>query len=138
MSEEPGAGLVVIDTNCVLDLWLFDDPVVAPLAQGIRDGTRSWLVHEGMRAELARVLGYPALLRQLARRGRSATAVLAAFDRWSHRVPAAPPAPLRCSDPDDQMFIDLAVAWRATLVSRDRAVRALAGRLAGLGVALQP
>ena len=29
---------------------------------------------------------------------------------------------LRCSDPDDQKFIDLAVAHRCTLVSKDREV----------------
>lgn len=128
---------VVIDTNRVLDLWLFEDPAVAALAQGIRGGTLCWLAHAGMRAELARVLGYPALERQLARRERSAPVVLAAFDRWSRCVPPAPPAPLRCSDPDDQMFIDLAVAWRATLASRDRAVLALGRPLAALGVQLQ-
>ncbi len=128
---------VVIDTNRVLDLWLFEDPAVAALAQGIRGGALCWLAHGGMRAELARVLGYPALVRQLARRERSAPAVLAAFDRWSRCVPVAAPAPLRCSDPDDQMFIDLAVAWRATLASRDRAVLALGRPLAALGVRLQ-
>jgi uncharacterized protein len=45
-----------------------------------------------------------------------------------------PPAP-RCSDSDDQKFIDLAWAWPATvLFSRDRAVLKLAKAARGHGL----
>lgn len=135
-APHPAARRIVIDTNCVLDLWLFDDPAAQPLAAALRGGALRWIAHAGMRAELARVLAYPALVRQLAQRGRSAAAVLAAFDRWAQPVPVAAPAPLRCRDPDDQMFVDLAVAWRAVLASRDRALLELRRPLARLGVAL--
>jgi hypothetical protein len=41
----------------------------------------------------------------------------------------------QCSDPDDQKFIDLAVAYRVRwLLTRDRAVLKLARRLAAFGV----
>jgi predicted nucleic acid-binding protein len=55
--------------------------------------------------------------------------------------PSLPPAlPLRSSDPDDQVFIDLAVGQQAGwLFSRDRAILRLARRLRPLGVqALSP
>jgi predicted nucleic acid-binding protein len=42
-----------------------------------------------------------------------------------------------CSDPDDQVFIDLAVAHRALLLSKDRAVLSMKKRLALRGVAVQ-
>lgn len=140
LPDQPADGVarVVIDTNRVLDLWLFDEPATAGLAQDIRSGALCWLAHDAMRVELARVLGYPALIRQCERRGRDAAAVLAAFDRWAQPAPIAAPAPLRCRDPDDQMFIDLAVAWRAELRSRDRAVLELRRPLAALGVRLHP
>ena len=42
---------------------------------------------------------------------------------------------MRCSDPDDQKFIDLAVAAGARwLVTRDRAVLRLASRMRSAGV----
>ncbi|MBX3622048.1 MAG: PIN domain-containing protein [Rhizobacter sp.] len=41
---------------------------------------------------------------------------------------------LRCTDPDDQKFIDLAVANARWLVSRDRAVLKLARRAALFGL----
>ncbi len=127
---------VVIDTNRVLDLWLFDEPQVAALRHAIATGALRWRATTAMRGELARVLGYPAVLAQLERRRRPAAQVLAAFDQWSHPAPAAPPAGVRCRDADDQGFIDLAVAWRAALFSKDRAVIELGRALAPLGVAV--
>lgn len=129
---------VVIDTNCVLDLWLFADPRVADLRRAVLAGTARWLATPAMRAELQRVLGYPAIVRQCALRDVAASDVLAAFDRWTHGVPAAAAARMRCGDPDDQVFIDLAAAWHADLYSRDHEVRMLAPRLGTCGVRVRP
>lgn len=128
---------VIIDTNRVLDLWLFDDPQVAALKQVVQGGAVRWLATAAMRAELARVLGYAAVTRQLQRRQCDGAPVLAAFDAWAQVTPAAPAAGVRCADRDDQMFIDLALAWRAELFSKDREVLALARPLAPLGVAVR-
>lgn len=130
--------LVVLDTNCVLDAWLFEDPRVAALPHAIRTRHICWIATPAMRSELMRVLGYPALTRPLAARGLTAESVLGAFDRWAQPVAPARASALRCTDPDDQMFIDLAVQWHAALFSRDRAVRALAQRLRPEGVRVWP
>lgn len=135
--EASGAEIrVVLDTNRVLDAWLFDDPSVAMLKRAVEEGTLTWLVTASMRDELQRVLTYPAIVRQLERRACAAAGVLRSFDRWAHVVPPAEDVSMRCADPDDQVFINLAVAWRADLYSRDEAVRALAPRLRSCGVRL--
>ncbi|MFV0680374.1 putative toxin-antitoxin system toxin component, PIN family [Ottowia sp.] len=135
-SDQAGPPLpaVVIDTNVVLDVWVFDDPATTALRRALQAGSLRWLATEGMRVELARVLGYPQIARHLAPHGPSADGVLAAFDAHAAIVPAAAPCEVRCRDPDDQPFIDLAAAQRTTLVSKDTCVLGLAKRLAPLGV----
>jgi predicted nucleic acid-binding protein len=46
-------------------------------------------------------------------------------------------AGVTCSDADDQKFIDLAVAAKALLLSKDRAVTSMAKRLMLLGVGVR-
>jgi len=63
---------------------------------------------------------------------------LTSFDAQSTAVDVAPVCErLRCSDSDDQKFIDLAVASGAAwLISRDRAVLRLARRASAFGLAI--
>ena len=49
-------------------------------------------------------------------------------------VDVAPKASVTCNDPDDQKFIDLAVAHKALLLSKDQAVLCMAKRLLALDV----
>lgn len=125
---------VVLDTNVVLDLLLFADPSTDALHAALAGGQCCWLSTQIMRGELARVLAYPALTAPMALRGLRADGVLARFDQTSLLQPVAPVAPVRCSDPDDQSFVDLAVAHRAMLLSKDKAVLRLRRRLAPLAV----
>lgn len=129
---------LVIDTNIVLDLFVFGDAAALPLRAALEAGHVEWIATAPMRVELERVLGYAQIVPRLAFYGLSAALVLAAFDRHARIVEAAPKAPVTCSDADDQCFIDLAVAHRAPLLSRDRAVLTMRKRLAALGVAAQP
>lgn len=131
MPTEPAA--LVLDTNVVLDLLVFADPTTAALRAHLRKPGVQWLATQAMREELARVLAYPALIAHLSTARLAATQVLAAFDECTRLVSDAPTAPCSCSDPDDQKFIDLAVAHHALLLSRDRAVLRLARRLGPLG-----
>jgi uncharacterized protein len=113
---------VVIDTQAVLDCWYFGDPLYAGWSPALDAGTWQWMATEAMRQELSWVLdrGFGP------RWPGDASAVLAAFDRHAklRRAPELPLAGgLRCSDPDDQKFIDLAVSiGPCHLVTRDRAL----------------
>ena len=126
--------LLVLDTNIVLDLFVFADAAARPVRSGLVGGGLHWLATEVMRDELERVLAYPKIVSRLSYYTVAAGDVLAAFDRHSERVGVAPKAPVACKDPDDQKFIDLAVAHGATLLSKDRAVLALKKRLERLAV----
>ena len=127
---------VVIDTNIVLDLFVFDDAAAKPLRAALEAGEVDWLATDAMRVELARVLGYPQIVPRLAFYKLTDTDVLSAFDRLARPVAPAPAAGIRCKDPDDQIYIDLAVAHGARLFSKDGAVRAMRKRLAALGAEL--
>jgi predicted nucleic acid-binding protein len=123
---------VVLDTNVLLDWLVFQEPTAAPIATAVAAGSVSWLACASMRAELEHTLG----AQQLARWRPDAGRALACFDRYASLQPhPATLAALRCSDPDDQVFMDLAVAhgcgW---LISHDRALHRLARRAARLGV----
>ena len=126
---------LVLDTNIVLDLWWFEDPRVEPLQMAVQSGQVRWLATDAMREELQRVLTYPHLTRRPRRREQDP---LVAFDHHAALVPPAVRAPYVCKDPDDQKFIDLAVAHAATLLSKDAQVLTMARRLQRLGVLVTP
>ena len=125
---------VVLDTNVVLDLFVFSDPATAPLRTGLALRSLQWIATSIMREELARVLAYPQIVKSLAHHGIAPEAVLGQFDAQAQVVNAAPKASVTCKDPDDQKFIDLAVAHGAQLLSKDNAVLCMAKRLQALGV----
>lgn len=126
--------MIVLDTNIVLDLLVFSDPATPPLRAALDAGEFRWIATPPMREELARVLAYPQIVPRLAYYQLGAADVLATFDRQVQLVEVAPRAPMVCKDPDDQKFIDLAVAHRAHLLSKDHAVLKLKKRLLAQGV----
>jgi predicted nucleic acid-binding protein len=128
----------VLDTNIVLDLWVFDEPRAEALRLSVETGGTHWLATAAMRQELTRVLAYPQIAKRLTHRALPAEAVLGHFDRWAQLQPDAPKAPYVCKDTDDQMFIDLAVAHTAALHSKDAQVLCMKKRLERCGVALNP
>lgn len=129
---------VVLDTNVVLDWFVFRNPECTPLATAIAAGRLRWLVTEAMRNELAHVIGRGVVDRY----GPELDSIWTSWRTLSLQVPIPdPPAEarrLRCTDPDDQKFIDLAVERAQWLISRDRAVLKLAGRAARLGLRVAP
>lgn len=128
---------VVIDTNIVLDIWVYLDSATPSLLNALEEGKLHWLATVSMREELLRVLDYPHIAQRRNRDGVSAEAVLAHFDRLAQMHPIAPKAPYVCKDEDDQKFIDLAAAHQALLLSKDKQVLRLTSRLARLGVAVR-
>jgi putative PIN family toxin of toxin-antitoxin system len=129
---------LVLDTNVVLDLLVFGDPAAQPVRQGLQEGALRWLATAAMREELARVLAYPKLAPRVAFHRGGADAVLQDFDRHAELVEVPEKANITCGDPDDQKFIDLAVAHRCPLVSKDFEVLRMKKRLAQLEVLAVP
>jgi len=124
----------VLDTNIVLDAFVFDDPGSRALKSALATHRLEWIATKAMRDELARVLAYPKIVPRLLFYQVSAAHVLAQFDGQATLVDTAPKAGVTCRDPDDQMFIDLAVSHRALLLSKDQAVLRLHKRLVSLSV----
>jgi predicted nucleic acid-binding protein len=87
-----------------------------------------------MREELLRVLDYAHIAKRRAKDACSVQSVMDAFDCLSLPAEQAPRSAFVCKDPDDQKFIDLAVAHTATLLSKDRLVLKLGKRLLTTGV----
>ncbi len=127
--------LIVLDTNAVLDWLLFGDPGMQALAATIEQGRQRWIATAAMRSEFDHVLG-----RGLAAvRGVDTTRFEHAWSQHCTEHPTAPlaDARLRCTDTDDQKFLDLALASNARwLISRDRAVLKLRRRAAVSGLAI--
>ena len=132
--DAPTPPLWVLDTNIVLDVFLFADADAQLLREALAQARIRWISTAPMREELARVLTYPHIAKRMDFYKRSAEELLRDFDSHSHAVDVAPRAPLRCKDPDDQRFIDLALTHQAGLLSKDHAVLCMAKRMRALGV----
>ena len=128
---------VVLDTNIVLDTFVFKDTATHALLAALSCGNLHWLTTQAMRAELERVLSYPQIVKRLTLQQIPAKDVLVQFDVHSNMVDMAAKACVTCKDPDDQKFIDLAVAHRAQLLSKDKAVLDMTKRLLVFGVIVQ-
>jgi putative PIN family toxin of toxin-antitoxin system len=135
VTEVP-AKTIVLDTNIVLDLWLYLDPATPTLLEALTSKRVDWVATQTMRDELERVLTYPHIVLRMQRGGLVADDVLTQFDRFTRLVPVADRAPYVCKDVDDQKFIDLACAYFCLLVSKDKAVLTMRNRLARIGVSV--
>ena len=129
--------MIVLDTNIVLDAFVFNDPTTVPLKQALDAGELHWVATQAMRDELERVLAYPKIAARLAHHQLTTRGVLARFDAQARLLDVAAKAPFTCRDADDQKFVDLAVAHQAKLLSKDDAVLCMAKRLLTLGVPAQ-
>ena len=129
--------IVVLDTNVVLDWLVFRNPVCAALGGALAAATLRWCASAAMRAELAHVLG-----RGAAQAWNPDLATLwTLWERNCDELAAptflVPAMRLRCTDADDQMFIDFSLAHGARfLLSRDRAVLKLARRARPFGLTI--
>jgi len=132
----PETDLAVIDTNVVLDWLVFNEPSVQPLVEAIMTGKLRWIATAAMLAEQRHVVSG----RVCSRWRADPDVIVNAHERWVCVVETPPAAArLRCTDPDDQMFIDLALAQRAPwLLTHDRALLKLARRARPYGTQILP
>ncbi|WP_266170477.1 putative toxin-antitoxin system toxin component, PIN family [Dyella subtropica] len=131
------ADRLVLDTNVCLDLFVFGDAQVAALREALAQGTVEAVTNAACRAEWLRVLAYP----QLALNEAAQATALAAYDEVLRCLPdeallANNGVKLpRCADPDDQKFLELALASQARwLLSKDKEVLRLGRRTAREGL----
>jgi len=116
---------VVVDTNVVLDCWVFNDPGARPLKAALETAGLRAVRSLETEAELEDVLARP-------RFGLSVEAQQNVLDQWracATFVQVIGQAPLECADPADQKFLDLAFAARVqVLFTKDKALLATAAR----------
>lgn len=121
--------LVVLDTNILLDIFVFNDERVVDLKQAILEQSIQVVASQKTLEELADVLSRPLFKLD----EESQAAILVQWKSIAHQVDDSnlAPAPWKCQDADDQIFLDLAYQLRpAILISKDNAVLQIASRAA--------
>lgn len=123
---------LVLDTNVWLDWLVFAEPSVLPIRDAVAGSRAAVYIDAPCEAELERVLAYDLGRHSIDAAGQAsclATCRRAAL-RIEEAVADAQRALLpRCSDPDDQIFLEAALAARADfLVTKDQALLELARR----------
>ncbi len=117
---------IVLDTNVVLDLFHWANVDAVPIMAALEAGTLTCLADERTLDELQRVLTYPQLKltpEMIAERWARYRALVEVIPEGE--APALP----RCTDRDDQKFLELAARSGADwLVSKDKALLKLRGR----------
>jgi putative PIN family toxin of toxin-antitoxin system len=120
---------VVLDTNILLDIFVFNDERAIHLKKVLFDKTRHFVASQKTIEEFADVISRP--LFKLDEEAQAA--ILAQWQSIAEQRDDSnlAPAPWKCQDPDDQIFLDLAYQLRPTiLISKDNAVLQIARRAA--------
>lgn len=107
---------VVMDTNVLVSLLVFEDSRFAGLARAWAGGEIEVLSDAALRQELERVLNYPAFCGR-----RAPEQALALYDQCVIQAEAASGGLPLCRDPDDQKFLLLAAGGGAqALITEDK------------------
>jgi predicted nucleic acid-binding protein len=125
---------LVLDTNIVLDLLVFEDPRAQWIHDGISQGRLEVIYTSEMLLELTDVITRP----QFAQSACDQSNLLSSWTQMAIHKPTPPRCSFRCDDPDDQPFIDLAYHCRPSeLLSKDRKILQMQGILRAHGVSIQ-
>lgn len=138
MNSAPlSAPRIVLDTNVCLDLIVFHDPSCLPLQAALRSGALQAVTRDDCREEWCAVVHYP----ELPIDDHTRPAMVAAFDALVQWLPPAAASVSdetclpRCGDPDDQKFLQLALAASASwLLSKDKELLRLNRRVQNAGL----
>lgn len=132
---------VVLDTNVLVSLYVFADSRFEPLRGMIERGDWQAITNEACLNEFSRVLAYPLFALNLERQQAALAAYQAVVARTFGPAGVGGASLPRCSDRDDQKFLELARDGGADwLVTADKALLRLARRerLRGLFRILTP
>ena len=125
---------LVLDTNIVLDLLVFQDPRADWIRDGIARRQFELVYSSEMLLELTDVIARP----QFAQSACDQSNLLNSWTQMAIHKPTPPRCSFRCDDPDDQAFIDLAYHYRPSqLLSKDRKVLQMQRALGEHGVWVQ-
>ena len=120
---------VVLDTNILLDIFVFNDERAINLKQAIMDGSIPAVASQKTLLEFADVISRP--LFKLDEATQAAILNLWQSLAQQHDDSNLATAPWKCQDPDDQIFLDLAYQLKpAIIISKDNALLHLASRAA--------
>lgn len=120
-----GAPQAVLDTNVLLDFWVFEDPHAVALRDAVEQGRVGALRSAACVDELSEVLARPKLNVD----GAARCEILRRWHALATPVALVFAAPYACTDPHDQKFLDLAHTVGADwLVTKDKALLKLARR----------
>jgi len=118
---------VVLDTNILLDIFVFDDKRALHLKKALFDKTTHFVASQKTIAEFADVISRPLFKLD----EQTQATILAQWQSIAEQQDDSDlaPAPWTCQDPDDQIFLDLAYQLRPSiLISKDNAVLQTASR----------
>ncbi len=119
----------ILDTNILLDIFVFQDTKAQHLKQAIIDQKIEVFACQKTIAEFADVISRPLF-------GLEPQQQSEILEQWQslsqlHDDSRLPPAPWSCPDADDQIFLDLAFALKpAILISKGNHLLSLASRAA--------
>lgn len=120
---------VVLDTNILLDIFVFNDERAVDLKRALLTSNINAIASQKTLAELADVISRPLFKLE-------SEAQIEILKQWQsiahvHNDLDLTPAPWKCQDTDDQIFLDLTYELRpAILISKDNALLQIASRAA--------
>jgi putative PIN family toxin of toxin-antitoxin system len=120
---------VVLDTNILLDIFVFNDKRALHLKEALFDKSIRFIASQKAIEEFADVLSRPLFKLD----EQTQVGLLAQWQSIAEQQDDSnlAPAPWKCKDPDDQIFLDLAYQLKPTiLISKDNAVLQIASRAA--------
>lgn len=133
--KRPAPPRAVIDTNVLLDFWVFTEASAAPLRTAVEEQRVHVLRSDVCVDEFSDVLDRPALQVSAAERCE----ILRRWHALATPIDRVFAAPFACTDPHDQKFLDLAHTARADwLVTKDKALLRLARRARHTGLQIVP
>jgi uncharacterized protein len=118
----------VLDPNVVISGLISANGAPAQVLRAWQEGRFDVIAAPSLLEELGRALAYPKLRRYVSAADAEATLRWFAAGSTAAEDPPEPP-PIRSTDPGDDYLIALAFASRAALVSGDRHLLDLTGRI---------
>lgn len=127
--------IVVLDTNILLDVLVFDDSRAHPLRAALISGELDAVATEKTLAEFLDVISRE----QFSLSSQKQEEIIFQWRSWSRLVKDddLSAAPWKCKDRDDQVFINLAYTLRPSiLISKDKMVLKVAKRAQKDGIVI--